>query len=353
MPGAAAGFDATHPSASTPPEAGLIRISVYDYDREQLDESLLDATSGLDTLPERRGEKRVRWIDISGLHPFVVASIQRLAGLHTLAAEDILHLGQRSRMETYDDHIYLPFQMARLSHDSIIAEQVSLFIFRDMVITFQEANSEVWEPIRDRLRRPGTRLRNHGADYLAYALCDAVIDNAYLVAEEYGRRLETLEAAVLQNPKPIRLSEIQSIRRQLSSLRRTLGPFRKALDTFATNEVVPLKKITRTFLRDALGHADQLVDLVNANWEASAEATGLYLSIASHRMNQVMKVLTILSAIFIPLTFLAGVYGMNLTVLPGAASPRAFWVFAAVCSFISAVMLAVFWSWGWFERDQR
>ena len=350
-PGAAAGLDVAHPSVSIRPEPGQVTLTVFDFGPETLLEATFDAADNLD-LPPRRAEMAVRWVDVVGLHPHAVAQLQRQLGFHTLTAEDILHVGQRPRLEVYDDYLYLPLQMTRVADGVIITEQVSLFVFQSQVVTFQERTGDVWDPLRSRLRRPGTRVRRNSADYLAYALLDAVVDNAFPVVENYGLMLETLEMSILQHPMPGQLQDVQNIRWELGVLRRSFGPLRKALESFTINEVVPLKKQTRTFVRDVLGHADQLVDLVASYWDVSGGLTDLYMSVASHRMNQVMKVLTILSAIFIPLTFLAGVYGMNLAVLPGSTSPAAFWWFMAACGGVSALMLAVFWVWGWFERGR-
>ncbi len=349
LPGAPAGLDPAHPSVTIRPEPGEVTFKVYDYGPDQLEEVTFDAVEGRG-LATRAEWVAVRWIDVVGLHPYVVARMQQDVGIHTLAAEDVVHGGQRPRLEIYENHLFIPIQMVRFVDGTVVWEQVSVFVFRDQVITFQERVGDVWSPLRERLGRPGTRVRRHGADYLAYALFDAIVDNVFPVVEDYGLRLESLEASILHNPKPALLPEVQAIRRELGMLRRTFGPFRKALEGFSGNEVVPLKKVSRTFLRDALGHADQLVDLIDAHWDTSRGITDLYISVASHRMNQVMKVLTILSAVFIPLTFLAGVYGMNFATLPGSAAPAAFWVFAGVCGLVATAMLALFSAWGWFER---
>lgn len=347
-PGAAAGLDVAHPSVSIRPEPGQVVLTVYDYGSDTLDETTFDATERTDLPP--RPEGTIRWVDVVGLHPYVVARLQQQMGFHTLAAEDILHIGQRPRLETYDDHLYFPIHTVRLIEGIVIAEQVSMFVFPSLVVTFQERAGDVWSPLRERLRKPGTRVRRHGADYLAYALLDAVVDNAFPVVDSYGLLLETHEMSILRNPRPSQLAEVQTIRRELGILRRSFTPLKKALESFSKNEVIPLKKLTRTFIRDVQGHADQLVDLVGAQWDVSGGITDLYMSVASHRMNQVMKVLTILSAVFIPLTFLAGVYGMNLARLPGSSSPAAFWVFVTVCGVLALAMLTIFWAWGWFDR---
>lgn len=324
-------------------------LTIFDYGLESCEETTLDAAQST-SLPPRTEASVVRWVDVVGLHPHVVDGLRQEVGFHTLAAEDVIHVGQRPRLEAYEGYLYLPIQMMRMTAGGVNTEQVSMFIFPDLVLTFQETAGDVWMPLRERIRREGTRVRRLRADYLAYALLDAVVDNAFPVVEDFGLRLEALEDDILHRPRPDHLSEIQAVRRELGLLRRTFGPFRKALEALLSNEVVPLKKVSRTFLRDVLGHADQLVDLVEAHWDSSGGITDLYMSVASHRMNQVMKVLTILSAIFIPLTFVAGVYGMNLSHLPGASTPDAFWIFSAACGFLAGGMLVLFWTWGWFQR---
>lgn len=348
-PGAAAGLDAASPDVRTLPEPSQVEVRVFDYGLEICEERTFDAAEGV-SLPPRPEGNTVRWVDVVGLHAHVVDGLSQQVGFHTLAAEDVVHVGQRPRLEAYEGYLYLPIQMMRMNGGGVLSEQVSLFIFPDLILTFQETAGDVWAPLRDRIRREGTRVRRHRADYLAYALLDAVVDRAFPVIEEFGIRLEALEGDILHRPRPDHLSEIQLVRRELGMLRRTFGPLRKTLEALLNNEVVPLKKVSRTFLRDVLGHADQLVDLVEAHWDSSGGITDLYMSVASHRMNQVMKVLTILSAIFIPLTFLAGVYGMNLSHLPGASTPDAFWIFSALCGFLAGGMLVLFWAWGWFQR---
>ena len=234
---------------------------------------------------------------------------------------------------------------------SIDAEQVSLFLFDHDVITFQEKPEDVWQPIRLRIKADRARIRKSGAGYLTYVLLDAVVDHCFPVLEQYGDVLEDLEMATLEQPSPELLNRIHSVKRELALLRRIVWPMREVTDQLYREEGVRIEEETRPFLRDVYEHTIQIVEIIESYREMASGLTDLYMSAVSNRMNEVMKVLTVMASVFIPLTFVAGVYGINFKYMPELDVPWAYpavWVCFVV---MTAGMLLYFRHKGWIGRD--
>ncbi len=231
-------------------------------------------------------------------------------GLHPLALEDAVNLRQRAKTEDYDDHAYIVLQMPP-EKDEAPFEQVSVFLGADFVITVQEKPGDCLEAVRHRISNAHGRIRRSGADHLAYTVIDAVIDRYFPLIEQINTRLETLEEQVIRSPDDETVTEIHAIRHELQALRRVLSATREAIGLLARGEYVSVSEETRVFLRDCQDHTAQLLDAIEACRELSANLMDLHLSGVSNRMNEVMKVLTLIATIFIPLSFIAGVYGMN------------------------------------------
>ncbi len=352
-PGTAAGIEGLA-SGGEPPKD--VRIRVIDYgERNTVDRTLSSIAELLET--PQAPDTHARWINLDGLHPHVIRQMQAAYNLHTLAAEDILHAVQRPRVDTYDDHLVAFVRMLRLLDGRLHSEQVALFLAEGHLISFQETPGDVWEPIRKRLHTPGTRLRSQGADFLLYALLDALVDHGFPVLESYGTALEGLEAEVMRRPTPQVLGRIYSIKRELGLIRRVVWPLREVVDNLARTEDSRVKAMTQTYLGDVREHAVRLVEIAELHRELASGAMDLYMSVTSNRMNEVMKVLTIISTIFIPLSFIAGLYGMNFNPeLSPYNMPETQWVWGypfalGLMAVIGLALVVYFYRRGWLSRD--
>jgi magnesium transporter len=342
--GAAPGTLISHPDA--PPPA--IRAMGYGPDGvfEEVEVSEPSEIRGL------RGRWPVLWVDVEGVgNAEGVEAIGEIFGLHRLSLEDVMNVHQRAKIEEYPDHLFAVTHMAALG-DHVTTEQISLFLGGDWVLTFQERPGDVWEPVRERLRAGRGRIRTAGAHYLFYALLDAVVDGYYPLLEEFGARLELLEEAVIDDPREELVGVIHGARRDALALRHALWPMREAMAQLYRDEFALISDETRIYLRDAYDHSIQVIDLVENYREMASALLDVYLSSVSHRMNEVMKVLTIIATIFIPLTFIAGIYGMN---FDPDASPWSmpelgwYWGYPAVWAVMIAVAVALAW---YFKRKR-
>lgn len=301
----------TAPGTLSAPEVhrvAEISISVMEYDEERVDEwraaSLEDALS-------RRDGRGVTWIDIVGLHDLdLLRELGRVFGLHPLALEDVLNTGQRPKVEAHEDHLFVVMRHIH-SGSELESEQISLFVGEGFLLSLQEIPGDVFDGVRDRIRHGLGRIRRSGSDYLAYALIDSLVDNFFPVLEELGARLEVLEEDVIEDPDEETVRGIHAARKDLLALRRIAWPEREVVNTLERQELPGIGRETRVFLRDCYDHAVQILDILETYRDLATSLLDLYLSTVSNRMNEVMKVLTVLATIFIPLTFLAGIYGMN------------------------------------------
>lgn len=335
----------------TPPPAGMIKYTVHDYGPESLNVYETDDLEGLcaQAVPENVG---VRWINVDGLHPYVVQQFVDAHGYHTLAAEDTLHVPQRPKAENYDDHLFVVVRMMRLHGEHLSAEQVSMFLKGNLLVTFQEDDGDahagdVWEPVRQRLTVQDSRLRRAGADYLLYALVDAVVDHCFPVLERFGDILEELEPAVIEDPSPKLIAHIYAIKRELAMLRRVLWPTRETVNTLMNETTKEITAETKLFLRDVQEHCVQLVEIIETFRDMTSSLTDLHMSAVSNRMNEVMKFLTIMGTIFIPITFLAGIYGMNFEKIPELGYEYSYPIFWGACVVITVGLLGWFYRKGW------
>jgi magnesium transporter len=296
----------------------------------------------------------VLWLNVEGLSDVsVLEKLGKHFGLHPLCLEDVINVPQRPKLEGYDDYDFLIFRMAMLQAELGDTEQVSLFLGPTYVLTFQERPGDVFEPVRQRLRQKRGKIRYCGADYLAYALLDAAIDGFFPLLEAIGDRLSTLEEAVLSTPTPQTLEQIYLVRRALTSLRRALWPAREAVHAMARGESKLVTEQTSLFLRDCYDHVLQVLDVLESYRDLASGLMDTYLSSQSYRMNEVMKVLTIIATLFIPLTFVAGIYGMNFD--PGTSPwnmPELHWYWGypfslALMAGLAVLLLAFFRRKGW------
>ncbi len=345
-PGSPPGLLAVDPAAAPP------RLSLMRYGPAGLAEI---ADPAPEDLAPRPGE--IVWLNVAGLGD--AALLQRLAGifgLHPLAMEDAVSHHQRPKFEDYERHHFIVLRMPDPGDARFSAEQVALCLGEGFVVTFQERPGDVFDPVRARLRNPASALRGHGADRLAHALVDAVIDAYFPVLERLGERIEALEDIVVADPGPDRIAAIHAIRHELMAIRGAIWPTRDLLSAMMRDDSDRIGAQTRVYLRDCQDHAFQLLETLETYREVAAGLVELHLSSQSNRMNEVMQVLTLIATIFIPLTFIAGVYGMNFDPDAGRfAMPELRWawgypVVMAAMAVIAGLLVLWFRRKGWLGR---
>lgn len=288
-----------------------VKITVIDYNAtEHWEKELTD----IEACFPYKDTPTVTWINICGLHEVtVLEKIGRHFDLHPLTLEDIANTGHRPKMELTDNYIFIILKMLYHNADTgqLVIEQVSVVCGRNYVITFQEKEGDVFDPVRERIKKTRPRVRFMNPDYLAYALVDAVVDGYYLVMENLGEKIEHIEDMMVNNPVPENLEVIHELKRKLVNMRRAVWPLREVIGGMERLETPLFHETTRIYLRDLYEHAVQIIDTVDTFRDMVSGLLDIYLSSVSNKMNEVMKVLTIIATIFIPLGFLAGVYGMN------------------------------------------
>ena len=298
----------------------------------------------------------VRWLNVNGVHRAEL--IERIGGtldIHPLTMEDIVSLGQRPKIEDYERYLYIALRMlayssaeAQAGQRELDNEQLSLILLDGVVVTFQERPGDVFDPLRERLRQGKGRLRKLGADYLAYALMDIVIDRYFTVVEDYGDAIEDMEAEILANPTTEVLQRVNHLKRETLLVRKAVWPLREVIAGLEREEGGLMSATAITYLRDAHDHAIQVIDTVETLRDMLTNLHDMYLSALSYRMNDVMKVLTIIATIFIPLSFLVGVYGMNFHYMPELSWRWGYFALWGLMVSIAVGMLALFRRRGWF-----
>ncbi|MDH3339073.1 MAG: magnesium/cobalt transporter CorA [Gammaproteobacteria bacterium] len=292
-----------------PADATPLRIRLVDYDVNEI--AIRDDITAEDCEPYLQRDT-VTWVHVEG-QP-TEAALRGLGasfGLHSLALEDVSNAGQRPKFEPFPDHLFIVMSLPMMADDLIEVHQVSLFVGDNFLISFCEADFTPFEPIVRRLQVAGGRIRAFGADYLMYSLLDAVIDHAFPLLETFGLQLEELEEQIMDAADQESLAQIHLIRRELILLRRKVWPQREVINQLLRDDSALVGKDTHLYLRDCYDHTIQVMDLLETYRDTVGSMLEIYMSSVSNRMNNVMRVLTVIATIFIPLTFIAGVYGMN------------------------------------------
>ncbi len=321
-----------------------LRIHVIDFRGAQLEERDVD---DVEDLARYRGSDTVTWIEVEGVgDERALHRIGEIFEIHPLALADVVNTPQRPKAETYEHHEFLVCRMAQLHGREIETEQVSLVIGSHWVITFQPGAHDVFDPVRERIRS-NSLIRQMGADFLAYSLLDTLVDGYFPIIESLGDALEELEERVVAGKIERNAGAIHVIRRQLLFFHRILWQQRDAINTLLRGESRFVSPAIRVYLRDAHDHAVQILDLVEAFREMAVSLMEVHLSSISNRLNEVMRVLTVISTIFIPLTFLVGVYGMNFHHMPELAWRWAYPALWAVMIAIASAMFVGFRRRGW------
>jgi magnesium transporter len=336
-----------------PGGSGPVTVTCIDYCPAEV--QVQEITDLKDFLEHHRPEwSAVRWINADGLSDMnVIHALATKYELHPLAVEDLLHVSQRPKVESYggDDseinaRLFVVVHAVELKEHSLHSEQISIFLGHKTVLTFCETPSQVWDPIRQRIKAKGSRLRVNDASFLMYSLLDAIVDRGFPLLEYYGDRAEDLEEQILEGSQRS-IGGIHQLKRDLLLLRRVIWPMREVVATLQREPHECVSDTTRVYLRDLYDHVIQMIDIVETYRELASDLTDTYMSSVSNRMNEVMKVLTVIGTIFIPLTFLAGVYGMNFHHFPELNQVWAYPAFWVICITVVGIMLVLFRRRNW------
>lgn len=333
--------DSTLPSRETP------QITVFRYESDRLDEFEVQDVEQLRPLCNTQ---EVVWISVEGLDdPHIVRQVGDFFQLHPLIVEDILHVHQRAKVEDYENHLYIVGRMVSAG-DPRESEQLSIILGGRYVLTFQEGRpGDCLDGVRQRLRQNLGRIRRKGADYLAYAILDAVVDSYFPVAEQCGDRLDQLDAEITEGHSRDTMMHVHDLRTTLLVLRRSLWPHRDAVNELLRDSHEMISDETRLYLRDTYDHTLRLIDIVETHRETCADLREFFLTSIGNRTNEVMKVLTIIATIFIPLSFIAGVYGMNFEHMPELKWRYGYAFSWAIMIATATGLLTYFWRRGWFR----
>lgn len=341
------------------------RISIIDYDETSFDER---ETVSVDELASFRQTPTVTWISVRGLaDDAAIDRVGEIFGLHPLVVQDIRNTGHRPRLEDMVDYVFLTVKEIRALDEKddgrgtrggapsaerkaegmrVEVGQVSIVVGRHFVLSFEEDGDELFEPIREKLRKYKGRIRKMGTDYLAYRLLDAIVDGYFGVLEGLGERVEELQEKVVTDPNPRLLASIQTLRTQMAHFYRSIWPLREVVGALNRDDLPNITKGTATYFRDVYEHTVQIIETMETDRDMISGMLDIYVSSVSNKMNEVMKILTIIATIFIPMTFLAGVYGMNFKYMPEYDQTWAYPVFWLLMVAIAVVMLL------WFHRKK-
>lgn len=325
---------------------GTLKISLIDYDANQIVEkknaTLKECLVYLDS-------PSVTWINICGIDDSVaIETIGRHFGLHPLLLEDIMSSGQQSKLDNYRDTLYIVVRQLTYNEKKQEAEdeQVSLILGKNYIISFLESHNNIFAPIRERLRNPKGRLRQRGPDYLCYTLIDCLVDNYFLILEKIDNKLEVLEEELFNRPTPQTLQKMHHSKREIVLLRKAVWPMREVISSFRRMESPLIQDATKLYIQDVYDHTIQAIDTIESFRDITSGMLDIYLSNLSQRMNEIMKVLTIVATIFVPLTFIASLYGMNFKHIPELE-----WVWGYY--FTLVMMLVIFFSMLFYFRRKK
>ncbi len=323
------------------------KISVIDFTENNFEEKQVENVKDCHSY---KSKPSISWINIDGISDIdVVEKIGRNFDIHPLVLEDIVNTEQRPKIEDFEDYIYLVLKMLHYDESvGVRAEQVSIILGESFVISFQEIPGDVFESIRHRIRTAKGRIRKMGADYLAYALIDAIVDNYFIILEKIGEKVEGIEEELVSDPDPNTLQLIHGLKREMIFLRKSVWPLRELISGLQRSESKLIDSTTDIYLRDVYDHTIQVIDTVETFRDMISGMLDIYLSSASNKMNEVMKVLTIFAAIFIPLTFIAGIYGMNFQNMPELSWNMGYPMALLIMLSVGITMLFYFKNKKWF-----
>ena len=324
------------------------RIDIMDYAEDRLEETH-DASAG--DCARLKDAPGVTWINVNGIHDVnLIEALGKRFGLHPLTLEDILNTTQRPKAEAFEKYIFLALKMITYNEaqNDINIENVSLILGAVYVVSFQEREGDVFEAVRQRIRSAKGRIRSAQSDYLAYALMDGVVDAYFVALEKIGEHIEGIDDEIVLAPDAALMQEVHRLKREILFLRKSVWPLREEIAAIDKFESPLINSSTRVYLRDLYDHTIQIIDLVETFRDILGGMHDTFLSSVSNRMNEVMKVLTVIATIFIPLTFIAGVYGMNFEHMPELKWPWGYYLIWGIMISIGIGMLAYFRKRKWF-----
>ncbi|SCZ57464.1 magnesium/cobalt transporter CorA [Thiohalomonas denitrificans] len=347
----------TPPGTLMPAEpAASLRITLVDYSESTFEERELSDPAEADAY---LSSPTTTWIHIQG-NPGTerLQAFGDLFGLHPLALEDVMNVGQRPKVDRYDGQLFAVLARPWFDGDDVAIEQVSIFYGRGFIVSFDTGDNDPFKPVRRRLQHSRGRIRTRSADYLLYTLFDFVIDTGFPLLDDLGDRVDELESDVLEQPRAAAAREIHRLRRHLLLLRRMLWPQREAVNNLLRDGDDIIHEETRPYIRDCYDHTIQIMELIEVYRDMASSILEVHLSAVNNRLSEVMRVLTVIATIFIPLTFIAGVYGMNFH-HPGSpwAMPELYWYYGypvvlLTMLFVAGGLLLYFWRKGWLSRVQ-
>ena len=291
-------------------------LSIIDYNKETIEEQSIQS---IDEILPYVAKDTVTWLNVEGLgNVKLIESIGRILNIHPLVLEDILNTHQRPKFEEYDEYLYIVLKKMALENKefSVSYEQISILVLENFVVTFREKRDDLFIPLKQRLRNSKGRLRNMGSDYLAYGILDTIIDQAFVLLDSLDEIVELTEEGLLTSPTTQTLAAIQRLKRELIYMRKTISPLREMLAAIVRTDSVLVKQKTNIYFRDVYDHALRITESIESYRDVLSGLLDIYISSVSNKMNEVMKVLTVFASIFIPLTFIAGIYGMNFEYMP-------------------------------------
>jgi magnesium transporter len=324
------------------------KITVINYSEEEFSRVEVRTPEECASLKEKAS---VSWVNIDGIHESeIIEKIGKIYNLHPLLLEDIMNTDQRPKMESYDDYLFIVLKMLFYDEreETTTMEQISIALGTNYVLSFQERESTIFDPLLEHLKNDKGRIRKMGADYLLYSIIDAIIDNYFIILEKLGERIDDLEVQLVTSAKTETLKSIQKLKKEMIFLRRSVWPLREVINSMERGESTLIQSSTYVYLRDIYDHTIQAIDTIETYRDMLSGMLDIYLSSVSYRLNEIMKVLTIVSTIFIPLTFIVGLYGMNFEYMPELKSPWGYPSVLALMLAISVFMIYFFKRKKWF-----
>lgn len=327
-------------------QTNTVSMHMIDYDKDTIVEKDISTISQCEAFQKK---PTVSWLNINGVHDeALLKEIGKAYSIHHLVLEDILSTHQRPKMEEYENYIYIVLKMLTFDENKkeISSEQVSFVLGENVVISFQEKEGDVFDPIRKRIKTSSGRVRKMSADYLVYTLIDIIIDNYYLILERLGGNLDTLDEGIFSNASEHHLQQIHRIRHDLVHMRKHVLPLRDMFHAFERSDSPLITQQTKHYLRDAYDHTVQIIDSLDVCREMQSSLQDMYMSNQSNKMNQIMQTLTIIATLFIPLTFIAGIYGMNFHHMPELSWKYGYSTVLFVMAMLASTMLV------WFRKKK-
>lgn len=316
-----------------------MQLELIRFNTEHLEERNIQ----IEEIPKLISEGMVTWLNVVGLHE---TDKLRLIGdtfnIHNLALEDILNMGQRPTFDEYEDHFFIATKMIRVVEEVVISEQFSMIVGNGYIITFQEKAGDIFDGVRNRLRNVKGRIRTKGSDYMAFALLDVIVDHYMAIIDEYGAEINDQEVKLMDHFEREMINDINLSKKEVNYLRKYARPLRDTIMNFNKSDHILIKEATRPFLNDLIDHITHVTDTIEVYRETINDNFNTYNTFMNNKLNDVLKVLTIFSVIFIPLTFLAGIYGMNFENMPELSKPNAYPILLGVMAAVAIAMIVYF-----------